>query len=224
MIQTSQVLKSSDIFACNFLYYEHHPYLPHSHVTWLHASSEWCPGCPYNDPWYENFTSTEEIRGGGEPRLDFHHHQVQFCAYHLMSSIITVIITNHFFINFIIIIPSSGSESSSSWDKTTVKVRLRLFQHCYHLSSASNFVTRQGFMWCTIIIIITRPKPAYDRRGLAGHGAKIQTRRESFGVFSTSHFAPRALHTARRGTLQTWDLSKNLHDRIFKPNILHTSA
>ena len=43
------------------------------------------------------------------------------------------------------------------------------------------------------IIIITRPKPAYGRQGLAGSGAKIQIKRECFGVFLTSHFAPPAL-------------------------------
>ena len=44
-----------------------------------------------------------------------------------------------------------------------------------------------------IIIIITRPKPAYGRQGLAGLGAKIQIKRECFGVFLTTHFAPLAL-------------------------------
>ena len=43
------------------------------------------------------------------------------------------------------------------------------------------------------IIIITRPKPAYGRQGLAGSGAKIQIKRECFGVFLTTHFAPPAL-------------------------------
>ena len=49
------------------------------------------------------------------------------------------------------------------------------------------------------IIIITRPKPAYGRHGVARSWVQDQIKRESFGVFSMSHFAPQAL---------SWDINK----------------
>ena len=50
-----------------------------------------------------------------------------------------------------------------------------------------------------VIIITTRPKPAYGRHGVAGSWVQDQIKRESFGVFSMSHFAPQAL---------SWDINK----------------
>merc|ERR1711874_909669 len=45
----------------------------------------------------------------------------------------------------------------------------------------------------TIIIIITRPKPAYGRQGLAGLWGQDTDEVSTFLVFLTSHFAPAAL-------------------------------
>ena len=61
------------------------------------------------------------------------------------------------------------------------------------LPSLSNRWTMIIMIITMIIIMITRPKPAYGRQGLAGSGAKIQIKRECFGVFLTTHFAPPAL-------------------------------
>ena len=44
-----------------------------------------------------------------------------------------------------------------------------------------------------IIIIITRPKPAYGRQGLAGSWGQDTDEVSTFLVFFTSHFAPAAL-------------------------------
>ena len=44
-----------------------------------------------------------------------------------------------------------------------------------------------------IIIIITRPKPAYGRQGLAGSWGQDTDEMSTFLVFLTSHFAPAAL-------------------------------
>ena len=47
---------------------------------------------------------------------------------------------------------------------------------------------------CTILsIIITRPKPAYGRQGLAGSWGQDTNEVSTFLVFLTSHFAPAAL-------------------------------
>ena len=43
------------------------------------------------------------------------------------------------------------------------------------------------------IIIITRPKPAYGRQGLAGSWGQDTDEVSTFLVFLTSHFAPAAL-------------------------------
>ena len=43
------------------------------------------------------------------------------------------------------------------------------------------------------IIIITRPKPAYGRQGLAGSWGQGTDEVSTFCVFLTSHFAPAAL-------------------------------
>ena len=45
----------------------------------------------------------------------------------------------------------------------------------------------------SIIIIITRPKPAYGRQGLAGSWGQDTDEVSTFLVFLTSHFAPAAL-------------------------------
>ena len=45
----------------------------------------------------------------------------------------------------------------------------------------------------TIIIIITRPKPAYGRQGLVGSWGQDTDEVSTFLVFLTSHFAPAAL-------------------------------
>ena len=44
-----------------------------------------------------------------------------------------------------------------------------------------------------IIIMITRPKPAYGRQGLAGSWGQDTDEVSTFLVFFTSHFAPAAL-------------------------------
>ena len=44
-----------------------------------------------------------------------------------------------------------------------------------------------------ITIIITRPKPAYGRQGLAGLWGRDTDEMSTFLVFLTSHFAPAAL-------------------------------
>ena len=44
-----------------------------------------------------------------------------------------------------------------------------------------------------LIIIITRPKPAYSRQGLAGSWGQDTDEVSTFLVFLTSHFAPAAL-------------------------------
>ena len=44
-----------------------------------------------------------------------------------------------------------------------------------------------------IIIIITRPKPAYGRQGLAGSWGQDTDEVSTFLVFLTSHFVPAAL-------------------------------
>ena len=44
-----------------------------------------------------------------------------------------------------------------------------------------------------ITIIITRPKPAYGRHGLAGSWGQDTDEVSTFVVFLTSHFAPAAL-------------------------------
>ena len=48
-------------------------------------------------------------------------------------------------------------------------------------------------MLAVIIIMITRPKPAYGRQGLAGSWGKYTDEMSTFLVFLTSHFAPAAL-------------------------------
>ena len=45
----------------------------------------------------------------------------------------------------------------------------------------------------TIIIISTRPKPAYGRHGLVGSWGQDTDEVSTFLVFLTSHFAPAAL-------------------------------
>ena len=54
----------------------------------------------------------------------------------------------------------------------------------------------------TIIIIITRPKPAYGRQGLAGSWGQDTDEVSTFLVFLTSHFAPAALSPDLK---PTWD-------------------
>ena len=51
----------------------------------------------------------------------------------------------------------------------------------------------EGEKCFTIFIIITRPKPAYDRQGLAGSWGQDTDEVGTFLVFLTSHFAPAAL-------------------------------
>ena len=51
-----------------------------------------------------------------------------------------------------------------------------------------------------IIIIITRPKPAYGRQGLAGSWGQDTDKVSNFWVFLTSHFA-------QLGIKPTWDHS-----------------
>ena len=55
------------------------------------------------------------------------------------------------------------------------------------------FVRQYGIMFVIIVIIITRPKPAYGRQGLAGSWGQDTDEVSTFLVFLTSHFAPAAL-------------------------------
>ena len=56
-----------------------------------------------------------------------------------------------------------------------------------------------------VIIIITRPKPAYGRQGLGGSWDQDTDEMSTFLVFLTSHFAPAALSSdlANLGLLMT---------------------
>ena len=58
----------------------------------------------------------------------------------------------------------------------------------------------QNIICATIIIIITRPKPAYGRQGLAGSWGQDTDKVSNFWVFLTSHFA-------QLGIKPTWDHS-----------------
>ena len=66
-----------------------------------------------------------------------------------------------------------------------------------------------------IIIIITRPKPAYGRQGLAGSWGQDTDKVSTFWVFLTSHFAPAALSSElnQPGTI---------HDDTNPPGIMKT--
>ena len=57
-----------------------------------------------------------------------------------------------------------------------------------------------------IIIIITRPKPAYGRQGLAGSWGQDTDEVSTFLVFLTSHFAPVALSSDLN---QPWTIDDN---------------
>ena len=48
-----------------------------------------------------------------------------------------------------------------------------------------------------VIIIITRPKPAYGRQGLAGSWGQNTDKVSTFLVFLTSHFAPGTIMTMK---------------------------
>ena len=61
------------------------------------------------------------------------------------------------------------------------------------LSSAALLIRPQHDSALHIIIIITRPKPAYGRQGLAGSWGQDTDKVRTFLVFLTSHFAPAAL-------------------------------
>ena len=67
----------------------------------------------------------------------------------------------------------------------------------------------------SIIIIITRPKPAYGRQGLAGSWGQDTDKVSTFWVFLTSHFAPAALSSElnQPGTI---------HDDTNPPGIMKT--
>ena len=59
-----------------------------------------------------------------------------------------------------------------------------------------------------IIIIITRPKPAYGRQGLAGSWGQDTDEVSTFLVFLTSHFSPAALSSdlTNLGPLMTMEI------------------
>ena len=65
------------------------------------------------------------------------------------------------------------------------------------------------------LIIITRPKPAYGRQGLAGSWGQDTDKVSTFWVFLTSHFAPAALSSElnQPGTI---------HDDTNPPGIMKT--
>ena len=68
---------------------------------------------------------------------------------------------------------------------------------CFEASAAKThlltMIERHISIIITIIIIITRPKPAYGRQGLAGSWGQDTDEVSTFLVFLTSHFAPAAL-------------------------------
>ena len=78
--------------------------------------------------------------------------------------------------------PSPALLTSSAWSSlTTVRGNRR-----EEISITSTITT-------IIIFIITRPKPAYGRQGLAGSWGQDTDKVSTFWVFLTSHFAPAAL-------------------------------
>ena len=64
-----------------------------------------------------------------------------------------------------------------------------------HRSSLSTwiFMVIMAIIISMIIIIFTRPKPAYGRQGLAGSWGQDTDEVSTFLVFLTSHFVPAAL-------------------------------
>ena len=73
-----------------------------------------------------------------------------------------------------------GNFSFSSWSRTRT----------------GGFFRSSVFAWPyqpSLIIITTRPKPAYGRQGLAGSWGQDTDEVSTFWVFLTSHFAPAAL-------------------------------
>ena len=91
--------------------------------------------------------------------------------------------------------------------KLKSKIYMGLFIHCYHhpmcwlREGAERETSRKNItrfvsvktQRITIFIIITRPKPAYGRQGLAGSWGQDTDEVSTFLVFLTSHFAPVAL-------------------------------
>merc|ERR1712047_82461 len=79
------------------------------------------------------------------------------------------------------------------------------------------------FCICIIIIIITRPKPAYGRQGLAGSWGQDTDKVSNFWVFLTSHFAQLGIkptwdHSCRYKSTwhhenQTWSHNKNMKNQ-----------
>ena len=60
-------------------------------------------------------------------------------------------------------------------------------------SDKTSMPARDDKVFLLILIIITRPKPAYGRQGLAGSWGQNTDEVSTFLVFLTSHFAPAAL-------------------------------
>ena len=102
----------------------------------------------------------------------------------------------------------------------------RVPQECSHTARAeslrrprprSTHITHRhsGRHSFSIIIIITRPKPAYGRQGLAGLWGQNTDEVSTFLVFLTSHFAPAALSSElnQPGTI---------HDDTNPPGIMKT--
>ena len=83
-----------------------------------------------------------------------------------------------------------------------------------------DFVRQYGIMFFIIvIIIITRPKPAYGRQGLAGSWGQDTDEVSTFLVFLTSHFAPAALSSP--GTINDNENPTGNLEKPWKPTKNH---
>ena len=75
-------------------------------------------------------------------------------------------------------------------------INRRLVQRCLSVSArGSQGHPASGQSRENTIIIITRPKPAYGRQGLAGSWGQDTDEMSTFLVFLTSHFASAALRS-----------------------------
>ena len=90
----------------------------------------------------------------------------------------------------------STEEEVSIWGRFCLnQFSCFLLSCCTELPPSSADLSHQAFhiFIVIIIIIITRPKPAYGRQGLAGSWGQDTDEVSTFLVFLMSHFAPAAL-------------------------------
>ena len=115
------------------------------------------------------------------------------------------------------------------WVTTVVAVPSFLWRRTrhQHFPSFPNFI----IITTIIIIIATRPKPAFGRQGLAGSWGQDTDKVSNFWVFLTSHFAQLGIkptwdHSWRYKSTwhhedQTWSHNKNMKNQpgTMKPNL-----